>query len=132
MTYWRSVLVPLVIAACSNGGGDESPPPPDGPGGATNATFNWTIVRNGVMSTCAAADADEVKIEAAPESGVPISHTFQCVLLPGTLALPPGRYAISAQLYDGRGPQVRAFAPAQPLTVPATGTAPAMTFNFSL
>ncbi|MBA3498937.1 MAG: hypothetical protein H0T65_01100 [Deltaproteobacteria bacterium] len=54
------------------------------------------------------------------------------MLLPGTLALPPGRYAISAQLYDGRGPQVRAFAPAQPLTVPATGTAPAMTFNFSL
>lgn len=130
MTYWRSVLVTLV-AACSHGGNDDSPPPPDSLG-TTNATFNWTIVRNGVMSTCAAADADEVKIEATPENGVPINHTFQCVLLPGTLSLAPGRYSISAQLYDGRGPQMRAFVPAQPLTVPATGTAPAMTFNFSL
>jgi hypothetical protein len=130
MTYWRSVLVTLV-AACSSGGGDDSPPPADGPGGATNATFNWTIVRGGVMSTCAAAEVDAVVLEVMPENGVPTDHTFQCVLLPGTLSLAPGRYAIAAQLRDDRNSQTRAFAPAQPLTVPASGTAPAMTFNFS-
>jgi hypothetical protein len=132
MTYWRTVLVILVIAACSNGGGDDSPPPPDGPGGAANATFNWTIVRGGVTSTCAGADADEVQIEATPEVGVPVFHTFQCVLLPGTIALPPGRYAIAAKLYNNRNAQTLAFLPAQALTVPGTGSAPAMTFNFSL
>jgi hypothetical protein len=128
----RNILLVTALAACNGAGPDDgSLPPPDG-GGVPNATFNWTIVRNGVMSTCAAADADEVKIEATPENGVPINTTFQCVLLPGTFALAPGRYAISAQLYDGRGPQVRAFVPAQALTVPPTGSAPAMTFNFSL
>ena len=131
MTYSRLLVSSLLVAACHSGGGDDGPgPSPDAQGATPNATFNWTIVRSGVMSTCADADADEVKIEAAPESGVPIMHTFQCVLLPGTLALPPGRYAVSAKLYDGRGPQQRAFVAAQPLTVPPSGTAPAMTFNF--
>jgi hypothetical protein len=132
MSDLRIVLFVSVFAACDSGPDDGAPPPPDSGTGASNTTFNWTIVRNGVMSTCAAADADEVKIEATPENGVPINTTFQCVLLPGTLTLPPGRYAISAQLYDGRGPQVRAFVPAQALSVPSTGSAPAMTFNFTL
>jgi hypothetical protein len=128
----RNILLVTALAACNGGGPDDGAPPPPDSGGVPNTTFNWTIVRNGVMSTCAAADADEVRIEAASENGVPINITFQCVLLPGALALAPGRYAISAQLYDGRGPQVRASVPAQALTVPPTGSAPAMTFNFSL
>ena len=133
MTYSRSLLVAfLVLAACNSGGGDDaSPELPDAAGGA-NATFNWTIVDSGVPSTCASVDVDEVNIEATPEVGVPVLHTFQCVLLPGTLALAPGRYAISAKLYSNRNSQTRAFVPAQPLTVPSSGTAPAMTFNFTL
>jgi hypothetical protein len=126
------LLVSVFVVACNGGGQDDSPGPSLDAPGAANATFNWAITDNGVPSTCAGAGADEVKIEAAPENGVPILHTFQCVLLPGTLALPAGRYAVAAKLYDSRGPQQRAFAPAQPLTVPASGTAPAMMFNFAL
>ena len=132
MTYSRWLVSVLLVAACNSKEGDDGPGISLDASVAANTTFNWTITQSGVPSTCADAEADEVKIEAAPENGVPILHTFQCVLLPGRLALPPGRYAIAAKLYDGRGPQQRAFAPAQALMVPASGTAPAMTFNFAL
>src|SRR5688572_16964241 len=98
MTYSRMLVSVLLIAACNSGGDDDGPGGTPDATGATNATFNWTITDGGVPSTCAGVDADEVKIEASPENGVPILHTFQCVLLPGTLALPPGRYAIAAKL----------------------------------
>src|SRR5688500_7262849 len=96
----RNILLVTALAACNGSGPDDGSPPPPDSAGLPNTTFNWTIVRSGAMSTCAAADADEVRIEATLETGVPINITFQCVLLPGALALAPGRYAVSAQLYD--------------------------------
>ena len=131
MTTSQCLVLTLMLAACNGGGsGDDSPPTPDAPGGAANATFTWTITQNGVAATCASADVDEVKIEATPETGVPVFHTFQCVLLPGSLTLPPARYAIVGKLYSNVNAQTRATIPAQALTVPASGTAPAMMFNF--
>lgn len=101
-------------------------------GSATMTSFSWTIYRQGAVATCAAVGATEIHVTATAENGFPVDHVFQCVLVPGTLALAPGRYAVSAQLYDGTGPQLLASSPAQALTVPATGTAPTVQLVFNL
>lgn len=112
-------LLVILLAAC---GGDDSSddgaPPADAPGGGTAQMIDWTIRSGGSETTCAAVGATEVHVTAAPEEGVPVDHTFQCVLVPGSLTLPAGRYAISAELWDGTGPQRLASAPAQAVTVP--------------
>jgi hypothetical protein len=136
MTYSRiSLLALALLAACGGSDDDGAPPTPDGPSSSgASTTFNWTIMKQGASSTCAASRATEVRVTATPEdpSRVPVEHTFQCVLAPGTLSLPPGRYAISAYLYDAMSPQVLGNASPQAVTVPATGTGPTVTFAFNV
>lgn len=130
--YVGPFVLVAMLAACS-GEDDGGNAPPDGPsGGGQSAMFDWTIRRAGSPTTCAAVGATEIHVVAMPENGFSINQTFQCILTPGTLGLAPGRYAVSAELYDGGGPQRLASSPQQALTVPASGTVPTVHFAFSL
>jgi hypothetical protein len=131
--YVSPFVLVAMLAACGGGEDDSGISLPDAPTqGSQSAMFDWTIRQSGSPTTCAAVRATEIHVTATPENGLPVTHTFQCILTPGTLGLPAGRYAVSAELYDGGGPQRLASSPPQALTVPATGTVPTVHLAFSL
>jgi hypothetical protein len=118
----------VALAACGGDDGTNTPPSIDAPANAASTMFTWTIQQNGLPATCSSAHADEIRITATSEGGIPTDHTFQCVLTPGSLSLPAGRYAITADLYDSTGPQKLATVASQAVTVPSSAT---VTFAFS-
>ena len=131
MTMHRLSLALVLLAACSSDSSDPGPADAPTSTGAPATSFDWTIKMSGLPATCASAHANEVRITATAENGVPTPHTFQCVLTPGSLDLPAGRYAIVGQLYDGTGPQKFAETAPQAVTVPASGTPASVQFAFS-
>src|SRR5687767_15166674 len=133
----RLMFVVAVLAACGgngpgdDGGGGGGGGSPDAAAGGTGTplTVNWSIRwSSGSTTTCGQVMADEVWLTATPEdtSKPDINKTFQCVLLPGTVNLPAGRYAVSAKLHSST--YGLADGAAQAVTMP---TNQAITFNFA-
>lgn len=91
-----ALILAFCVVGCGGSGSDS----------AVDVEVQWQIVIGGQAATCADAGAIRVRVRAASEdSGIePVDFDFQCVLSPGTIALGPGRYAVSASLHTDEAP----------------------------
>lgn len=95
-------------------------------------TVNWTVSLDGATTTCSNVSASTVTIVATKmNGGRKYQADFPCTAMSGEFDVPPGTYAIAAEIYDSRNTLYYSIPADRTFTLKDGDTQPLGTFNFA-